>query len=282
MGISLPHRRHIQFMTIPRWKQPMARDAGRVDGTWFILSDLPPLLPLILSLRLSLCLSARPSVRSSSLFSPTSRRCVSHSHSPSSPPPPPPRSSSAVCNIQYSDRDHRPSPLFPQASTVVPDPFILLMSLWRFSPFIRVLLPTATEEYDLYLDARDGNPCFFWPSIMVWWLERRRRQLCIPLFAPSRPTRPAANDNLQPRSHPLPSLSLSIQPTNFVPPAFHVNERWSLLERDAPFLPACTVHAPPTTWVTFRRRNYGNGRAPLKHQQSSSSEGRNFDGGKRD
>ena len=65
MGISLPHRRHIQFMTIPRWKQPMARDAGRVDGTWFILSDLPPLLPLFLSLRLSLCLSVCPSVRPS-------------------------------------------------------------------------------------------------------------------------------------------------------------------------------------------------------------------------
>ena len=235
----------------------------------------PSPLPLPPAVTLSVCPSVRPFLIL--IFANFSALCESQSFPLSSS-----SSSSAVCNIQCSDRDHRPSPLFPQASTVVPDPFILLMSLWRFSPFIRVLLPTATEEYDLYLDARDGNPCFFWPSIMVWWLERRRRQLCIPLFAPSRPTRPAANDNLQPRSHPLPSLSLSIQPTNFVPPAFHVNERWSLLERDAPFLPACTVHAPPTTWVTFRRRNYGNGRAPLKQQQSSSSEGRNFDGGKRD
>ena len=145
----------------------------------------------------------------------------------------------------------------------------------------------------------------FWPSIMVR-LEQRRRwrwQLCIPLacslFAPSRPTRPPANDNLQPRSHPLSlplSLSLSIRPPpNFVPSAFHVNERRSLLERDAPALPAFLPAPPPSTWVMFRRHNYGNGRRRRRHaaqafstllycmsQRQSSLELRYFNGGKRD
>ena len=147
----------------------------------------------------------------------------------------------------------------------------------------------------------------FWPSIMVR-LEQRRRwrwQLCIPLacslFAPSRPTRPPANDNLQPRSHPLClSLSLSLpfpsdQQTLFRPLFMSTSVGVCLSATRPPALPAFLPAPPPSTWVMFRRHNYGNGRRRRRHaaqafstplycmsQRQSSLELRYFNGGKRD
>ena len=96
--------------------------------------------------------------------------------------------------------------------------FIIMVSFCIFQHKMSIVSIKSLWNVDISLRFEPLLLASPWPSIMVR-LERRGN------FASRspRPTRPAANDNLQPRSHPLP---LSPFPTtNFVPYAFHVNER---------------------------------------------------------